>query len=131
MNPSVLDDLGKFILRLTLGVLTLFHGFAKIMHGVDPIAGMLQGVGLPAVLAYGVYLGEVLGPVLLILGLYARIGAALIFINMLFAIFLAHMGDIFALTQHGGWALELQAFYLFVALGLMFTGPGRLGLQPR
>ena len=118
-------DAGKLILRLTLGILILFHGVAKMSGGVGGIQGMLSGAGLPEFLAYGVFLGEVVAPLLVIAGYQLRIGAALIIINMLFAIGLAHMNEIFALNQHGGWKIELQAFFLFNAVALLFLGPGK------
>ncbi len=125
------DDAGKLILRLTLGILILLHGLAKISGGVDGVEKMLSGAGLPSVLAFGVYVGEVLAPLLVILGLYARVGAAIIVVNMLFAILLAHRADLFLLTRTGGWALELQGFFLFTALALAFMGPGRFGINRR
>lgn len=125
------DDVGKLILRLTLGLLILLHGIAKLVGGVDPIAGMVQGAGLPAFLAYGVLVGEVLAPILLIVGFYARIGAALIAINMIFAILLAHAGEIFTLGPQGGWQLELQGMFLFTAIALIFTGPGAAAVNQR
>lgn len=103
--------------------------------GVEPVGGtagidkMLVGYGLPPFPAFGVYVGEVAAPVLVILGLYARAGAALIAVNMVFAIALAHSADLFTLTRTGGWALELQAFYLFTALAIALMGPGRLSVN--
>jgi putative oxidoreductase len=123
------DDAGKLILRLTLGILMLLHGIAKISGGVDGLEKMVAGAGLPSVLAYGVYVGEVLAPLLVIFGFYARFGAAIIVVNMLFAIFLAHRADLFLLTRSGGWALELQGFFLFTALALVFMRPGRFGIN--
>jgi len=73
--------------------------------------------------------GEVLAPIMLIVGWHTRIAAGLIVINMLFAIGLAHMHELTALTGHGGWALELQAFYLMTAVALVFTGPGGIGIN--
>ena len=125
------DDIGKLILRLTLGLLILFHGVAKLISGVDPIAGMLQGAGLPAFMAYGVLIGEVVAPILLIIGFYARVGAAVIAINMVFAILLAHAGEIFTLGPQGGWQLELQGMFLFTAVALVFTGPGAIAVNQR
>lgn len=131
MNQARLDDSGKLIIRLTLGVVVLLHGIAKLTGGVGGIQGMLAGAGLPEALAWGAYLGEVLGPLLLIVGFYARIGAALIAINMLMAVALAHMGQVFLLNDQGGWAIELQALMLFTAVGLIFTGPGRYAINNR
>lgn len=126
-----LNDTGKLVLRLTLGILILLHGIAKLTNGIAPIEGMVTGMGLPAFIAYGVYAGEILGPLLLIVGFYARIGAALIAINMLVAIALAHASEVTSLGQTGGWALELQGMFLFTAIALMLMGPGRFGVNQR
>ena len=125
------NDLGKLILRLTLGVLMLLHGIAKIGAGTAGIEKMLASAALPGFFALGVYVGEVLAPILVLLGFYARVGAALIVVNMLFAILLAHRADLLVLTRTGGWALELQAFFLFTALALALMGPGRFGINRR
>ncbi|WP_019627010.1 DoxX family protein [Thioalkalivibrio sp. ALJT] len=126
---NTFDDSGKLILRLALGILILMHGIAKVTGDISGIEGMLVTAGLPAILAYGVYVGEVLAPILVILGLYARIGALLIAITMVFAIGLAHADELFLLTATGGWALELQGMFLFAAIALVLTGPGRLSIN--
>lgn len=131
MNQNTQSDLGKLILRLTLGALVLLHGIAKLKGGVSGIEGMVAAYGLPSVLAYGVLIGEVLGPLLLIAGFYARVGALLIVINMLFAIALAHTGQLGLLNDQGGWALELQGMFLGTALALALLGPGRYGINGR
>ena len=125
------NDLGKLILRLTLGVLILLHGIAKISGGTAGIEKMLEGNGLPGFLAPGVYVGEILAPILVILGFYARLGAAVIVVNMLFAVMLVHRADLFLLGKSGGWALELQAFFLFTAVAVTLIGPGRFGINQR
>jgi putative oxidoreductase len=124
-------ELGKLILRVTLGVLILLHGIAKIRNGVGPIEGMVVARGLPGFLAYGAYVGEVLAPLLVIAGFHARIGAALIAINMLFAIGLAHMAQLGQLGEQGGWALELQGMFLAGAVAVMLLGPGRYSVNQR
>ena len=125
------DDFGKLILRLTLGILMLLHGVAKLKGGIGFLTPMVQGIGLPPWFAYGVYLGEVVGPILVILGLGTRIGAFLIFANMLFAVFLVHMPELLTLGKQGGWALELQGFFMFTALALMCMNPGKYALTRR
>lgn len=110
----------------------LFHGVAKLLHpgSLEFIGNQLAGIGLPTLIAYGVYLGEVVAPLMIILGVYTRLGGLIIVINMVFAIMLAHTGDVFSLTDHGGWRLELQGFYLFCGLAVMFLGSGKLALRP-
>jgi putative oxidoreductase len=132
MNLSSLNaDTGKLIVRLTVGGLMLFHGVAKIMHpeSLDFIGGMLTANGLPAFIAYGVYIGEVLAPLMVIAGYQARVGGLIMAVNMLVALFLAHTGDVFSLSQHGGWAIELQMFYLLTSVAVVFLGSGRLAFK--
>lgn len=122
------EDIGKLVLRLALGVLMLLHGISKVVNGVDGIVGMVTGLGLPAAVAYGVYLGEVVGPLLVIVGLYTRVGALLIAGNMLFALLLAHRAELFTLAPTGGWALELQGMFLFGAVAVLLLGAGRFSV---
>lgn len=131
MNNNSQADLGKLILRVVLGVLILLHGIAKLKGGVGGIEGMLVAQGLPGELAYGAYVGEVLGPILLIVGYHARVGAVLVAINMLFAIALVHMGEISQFNSQGGWALELQGMFLASAIAIAMFGPGRFSINGR
>ena len=126
------DAVGKLILRLSVGGLMLFHGISKLTNpgSVSFIGNKLADTGLPEALSYGVYIGEVLAPLMIIIGLLCRTGAALVAVNMLFAIFLVHAGDIFALSEHGGWRLELQGFYLFGSLAICFLGSGKYAWKP-
>jgi putative oxidoreductase len=68
---------------------------------------------------------------MLLAGFYARIGAALIAINMLFAFALVHLGQLGQLNEQGGWALELQGMYLASAIALALLGPGRYSVNGR
>jgi len=131
-NVRKTDDFAKFILRVTLGALMLFHGIAKLYNfqTLGFIKNQLVELGLHPVLAYGVFLGEIVAPALLIVGIYSRFGGFLIFINMLFAIVLVHANDWLSLTEHGGWALELQAWYLVAGLLVMLMGSGRIAIKP-
>lgn len=130
LNTS--DAVGKLIVRLTVGTLILFHGISKLVTGgsLDAIATRLTGAGLPDFIAYGVYLGEIVAPLLLIAGVFARLSGLVVVINMLFALALMHTGDLFSLSDHGGYKLELQAFYLFGGLAVLFLGSGRFAFRP-
>jgi putative oxidoreductase len=131
-GPAPRTDAGLLVLRLGLGALLLFHGVYKVTHGVAWIAGPLSGAGLPAWLQYGVYVGEVLAPVLVILGLWTRPAALVIAIDMFMAIFLARRGDVAKVNPAGGgWAIELEMMYLVAALALALAGGGRYGLGRR
>jgi len=123
------DDLGKLILRVTVGGLLLLHGMHKLLNGIEPIQAMVTARNIPDAVAYGVYLGEIVGPIMVILGLFSRIGGALIVVNMAMAVALAGMGQLLALNPvSGGYALELEAFYLLGGLCVMLLGAGRYSI---
>lgn len=130
--PLQNDNFGKLLLRLLVGGLILFHGLNKAMHP-EAVAGIVKNVeamGLPGIVAYLVYIGEVVAPLMLILGWFARIAGLIVVVNMVFAVMLVHTTQIFTLSKSGGWALELQAFYFFGGLIIFFLGSGRMALRP-
>ena len=121
------DDLGKLLLRLALGGLMLLHGIAKVIKGPAAINGMVAAAGFPEQLGYLVYVGELVAPLLLILGVLTRPAALVIAVNMVIAVLLAHSKQLFSLNPaSGGWALELQGFFLFTALAIALLGPGSI-----
>jgi len=126
--PSMGFDLGRLILRLVVGVLILLHGISKISGGAGFILDVVSKAGLPGPFGYLVYVGELVAPILLIVGLWTRAAALVVVIDMAFAVALVHLGEFFTLNQTGGWSLELQAMYLFGALAVALLGAGRYSL---
>lgn len=106
----------QVLLRVTLALLMLFHGWAKITNGIGGIETMVVKAGLPAFLAYGVFIGEVVAPLLLLVGLFVVPAALIITINMVVALVLVHSNHFLQLSKSGGWSLELQAFFLVTAI---------------
>jgi len=128
---SLGDDLGKLILRLTIGVLMLFHGYNKL-YGIDGIKHFVSNSGLPEFLAYGVYLGEIVAPIFIIIGFYTRISSFIYAITMIFAVYLVFLSQIFTINEKtGGLSLELQFLYLFGSVALMFLGAGKISLDKK
>lgn len=124
------DDIGKLILRLTVALLMAFHGVSKLKHGVGWMAGPLQAHHLPPFIGYGVYVAEVVAPILLILGIFTRPAACVIAFDMVMALFLVVQGKAFDLQpQGGGLGAELQFLYLFSALAIAFLGSGRFAIS--
>lgn len=124
------NDVGKLLLRLVVGGLMLFHGVSKLRHGVAWMAGPLGAHHLPAALAYGVYVAEVVAPVLLILGIFTRPAGLVIAFEMVMAMYLVMDGRTFTLDkQTGALASELQFFYLVGAIAIFFLGSGRYALS--
>jgi putative oxidoreductase len=124
-------DTALLVLRLTLGILVLLHGIAKLPPPPTSLIGLLAKANLPEMLAYGVYVTEILAPILLIVGVWTRLAALLIVANMVVAVLLVHTGELFALGKQGGYALELQAMFLLTAVALALTGAGRYSVGGR
>lgn len=128
-------DLALLVLRLAVGGLMLLHGVAKIQDGMDEglrgIERMLENKDLPTSLAIGVYGGEILAPLLLIVGWLVRPAALLVAFTMIMSIWLAHSEDWYTLTKHGGLTTELNLLYFAGALALALSGGGRFALRRR
>jgi putative oxidoreductase len=122
------DDVGKLVLRAALAILLLFHGVSKLIGGVGFITGMLAKAGLPPAVGYLVYIGEVVAPLLILLGIWTRAAALVVVVNMIVALLLVHTAQFFTMSQTGGWALELQGFYLASAIAVALLGAGRYSL---
>ena len=120
-----MSDTAKLLLRLALGLLILLHGISKIRGGPGFILDVVERAGLPEPLGYLVYVGEVLAPLLVLIGLWTRAAALVIAINMIFAVVLVHMRQLLQLSPEGGWALELQGLFLVTAIAITLLGAGR------
>jgi putative oxidoreductase len=125
------DDLGKLLLRLAVGGLMLFHGLHKLFGGIDGISGMLVAKGLPGFIAYGVLIGEVVAPVLIILGILTRPAALVLAFTMIVAWLMVGMGETFALDKVGAWAIESLIYFFISALAVAFLGAGRYAVAKK
>jgi putative oxidoreductase len=124
MNTFHSNDTGTFILRLSVAVLMLFHGIAKLQNGIGWITGMV------GVFGYGAYVAEIVAPILLIVGLWTRLAGLVIAFDMLMAIILAFGGRAFTIKEiGGGLAVELELLFLAGGLALFFLGSGRFALS--
>lgn len=133
-----MDDLGKLVLRLNIGGLMLLHGISKIQNfegTLQWLSGVMVSLSLPAFMAYGVFLGEVIAPVLLILGILPRLSSLAIIATMAMAILSHTTGEnatpLFSLGGYGGWSFELQGLYLFGALAILIMGSGKISLYKK
>lgn len=125
------EDIGKLVLRICIGGLMIPHGIYKIINGLDGIKGMLSGNGLPEFFAYGSYVGEVIAPILILIGFRARLGGLLIATTMSFAIFVTSGLNLFSITGYGGFNAELQLLYLLGGLTIMLIGSGKFSIDKK
>ena len=134
MNPMTKDraaSVGLLTLRLFLGLGLVAHGYQKFfIFGVSGFAGLLRQLGAPAPLA-SAWLSastELVGGALIALGLFTRLAAIPLAVNMAVAAFLAHSGYFITNTPPGReYALNLAAAFAALAL----TGAGRFSIDNR
>ncbi|SFB21028.1 putative oxidoreductase [Collimonas sp. OK607] len=122
------DDAGKLVLRAALAIILLFHGVSKLIGGIGFVGDMLAKAGVPATLGYLVYIGEVVAPLMILVGVFTRPAALVVTINMIVAILLVHTSQLFTLNETGGWALELQGMFLISSVTVALLGAGRYSL---
>jgi putative oxidoreductase len=122
---------GALLLRLSLGVMFLAHGFVLkvVTYGPAGTAQFFVSVGLPAWLAYATILWEIGGGVLLLLGLWTRPLALAMSPILLGALFVVHAGNGWVFTSsNGGWEYPAYLFVLCIAQALLGPGPYALNL---
>jgi putative oxidoreductase len=119
-------DAALLILRIVLGIVLLYHGVPKLMNFSATVGGF-QTMGLPApsLTAAFALLAEVVGGLLILLGVAVELAALLVIIDMLGAIALVHWANGFDFTK-GGW--EHPFTVLMMAVVLALAGPGRMAI---
>jgi putative oxidoreductase len=128
---EIREDLAKLVLRVTVGVLILLHTWA-VINGEQAIRDTLMRWGMPVGLAWTAVIFEGIAPLMVILGVYARLGAWMMTFWMVMAFLLAHIdtGHIFQLAENGvGWRVEGPFFFLSCSLCVALLGAGRFGLN--
>jgi len=134
VTDAVTLGTGLLLARLILGVLMAAHGTAKLSHwfggyGVAGTAGFFEQLGFrPARLfVITASLSEVVGGILMALGLLGPVGPALVLSVMIVAAVSVHWGKgLFAGTN----GIEVPALYAAGAVALALTGPGPFSLDP-
>ncbi len=124
------EDIAKLLLRVAAGVLILFHGIYKVIHGLGGVKSMLVNAGIPEFLAYGVYVGELIAPIFIILGLYARVASLVLAFNMIMAMYLAY-GFSFSLAKYGGLSMESPLIFLVMSVSIFLLGSGKYGVNSK
>lgn len=119
-------DIGALLLRIALGVMYLEHGYMKlVVWGPEGTANFFASIGMPAIFAYGTIAFELLGGLILLVGvkILTRLVAFLAFIQLLVITYVdARSG----FEMLGSW--EYPLFMAIAALALFFMGIGRYSI---
>ena len=126
-----LTSFGLLLIRVFLGLGLAAHGYGKFFgeHGIAGFAGALKSmkVPYPEIAAYVSAGTELLGGILIAIGLLTRLAAIPLAFNMFVAAFTAHWGSYFITNNPPGMEYALNLGIVFFAL--VFTGPGRVSLD--
>jgi putative oxidoreductase len=127
MDGSNRTDLAALFLRGALGIMFVAHALLKYL--VFTPAGTVQffeSLGLPGPLAYATIAAELVGGVLLVLGVYTRT-VSFALLPILLGAAWAHSGNGWLFTSpNGGW--EYPAFLAVAGVVVGLLGGGRFGL---
>jgi len=125
LQPWISASTAILFLRLVLGVIFFAHGSQKLLgwfggYGVTGTLGFFAKMGIPTVLGYAAIFAEFFGGLMLIFGLFSRLGAIAISVNMTVAILKVHLAKGF----FNPTGIEFPLMLLISALTVFFYGPG-------
>ena len=112
-------EIGALVLRVVLGITFFIHGLAKFQGGIENTVGWFASIGLPGVLAYAVASIELVGGILLIIGLGSRVVSAILAVLMIGATLKVKLAVGFLGNgQMAGYELDLAllAMAVFIAI---------------
>lgn len=122
-------SLGSLALRIGVGVAFALHGWEKWQNGPAGVAGFLGSLGIPApeILVWPLIVTELVGGVLVVLGLLTRFWSVGMMIDVGTAMFTAHAGQ--PIYGGDGGTREVVFILFFSAMALALYGPGRVSLD--
>jgi putative oxidoreductase len=120
-----LQPLALFVMRLALGAVMVGHGYQKVFGGLHHHVQFVTSLGLPAWSAYLSAFTEFFGGLLVLIGLFTRIAALGIFIDLSVAILKVHLHK--GMMGPGGYEFPMALAAL--AFGLIFLGAGQIAFD--
>ncbi len=122
-------ELGAALLRISLGVMYIAHSLVLkyFMFTLDGTAQFFVSLGLPTALAYLTFFAELIGGVMLVLGVWSR-AVSLALIPILLGALWVHAGNSWVFSAaNGGW--EYPLFLIVVSIAQALIGDGAYALR--
>lgn len=129
MHDKILSDYAALILRVSMGVLFLAHGFVLKVLTFTPAgtAAYFESIGYPAILAYVTIAAETLGGLALIAGVKVRL-VSLAFVPLMIGAALQHTGNGWTFSNPGGgW--EFPVFWTILLFVQALLGRGAFSAE--
>lgn len=116
------------LMRVVMGILFLAHGINKLQTGLGNVEGWFVSLGLPGFLAYGIAMLELVGGIMLIVGLFTRYVSALFTIMLIGAIVTTKLSaGLLGNGQGAGYELDLS--FMLVTIYLSVAAPTALSID--
>lgn len=116
------------IMRVVLGILFLAHGISKLQMGLGNVEGWFTSLGIPGFLGYVVAIIELVGGVLLIVGLFTRYVSTILAVILLGAIFTVKIPvGLLGNNEMAGYELDLS--FIMIAIYLIVSERSPLSLD--
>lgn len=116
------------IMRIVLGVIFLVHGISKFQMGLANVDAWFSSMGVPGFLAYIAAIIEVVGGIMLIIGLFTRIVSALFILLMVGAIFTVKLSaGLLGSDQAAGYEMEIG--FMLISMHLLVAEPTSLSVD--
>jgi putative oxidoreductase len=123
-----LQPLALLLMRLALGAIMVAHGYHKVFGGLHQHAQMVASLGLPAWLGYVSAFTEFLGGLLILVGLFTRVAALGVCLDLFVAIWKVHLHNgLIGSPDRPGYEFALAAFAL--AFAIIFFGGGPIAMD--
>jgi putative oxidoreductase len=125
--------LAPLLVRVIVGIIMTAHGWQKLSQmgpaGFGQVLGQI-GIPLPGLMGFVVTFVELVGGILLIVGLLSRLAALLLTINLTVAILLVKVNvGLIAPSDAPGVGAELDLALIAGFLVILLAGPGKLSLD--
>jgi putative oxidoreductase len=124
MYLEKISAFAPFPIRIMAGIAFIIHGLPKF-ENLQGTQGFFASVGIPAELALLIGLLEVVGGILLIVGLITRITSIFFIIEMIDAVLIVKAGNGF--MGEGGYEVDL--LLMAISISLLLSGPGRISIE--
>ncbi len=120
---QIRPEYGAFLLRISLGVMWISHACLKwFVFTIPGFAGWLESAGFSPIFAWPVFLMEIIGGTLILLGFYGRYVSAILVPVLVVAMY-SHMGNGWVHTSTGGgW--EYPLFLIMASIAHFLNGDG-------
>ncbi|KIL37103.1 oxidoreductase [Cohnella kolymensis] len=116
------------IIRIVMGILFLAHGISKFQMGLGNVDAWFDSMGVPGFLAYIAAVLELIGGILLIIGLFSRYVSVLFIIMLIGAIITMKLSaGLLGNGQMAGYELDLA--FMMAALYLSVAEPAPLSID--